>query len=77
MLILSIVDGVCESKYGYGYSYGASLIAFNLITVFIGMLVAGFGTSIYTSQNQEGIDMALKKSMFNVLVRLLPIQIQI
>ena len=68
---MSIVDGARESKYGYGHGDGARHISYNLGTILVGMLVAGFGTSIYTSQNQEGMDMAVKKSMFNLLVRLL------
>ena len=68
LLILSIVDGVCDNRSWFG----AVGISYNLGSVLIGMLVAGFGTSIYTSQKQEGMDMAVKKSMFNLLVRLRP-----
>ena len=41
----------------------------NISSVLIGILSTGFGTSIYTSENQEGMDMAVKKSIFILLVR--------
>jgi hypothetical protein len=34
----------------------------------IGMIASGFGTSIYTSANQEGSDMPVKKALFTFSV---------
>merc|ERR1712037_704360 len=39
--------------------------ALGLFAVFIGMIASGFGTSIYSSADQEGPDMPVKKALFN------------
>merc|ERR1712210_228220 len=39
--------------------------ALGLFAVFVGMIASGFGTSIFSSADQEGPDMPVKKALFN------------
>ena len=53
---------------GLGLVAFSSPVIYNIGGVVIGMIAAGFGTSIYTSQNQDGMDIAVKKALFSMTV---------
>ena len=67
LLLLTIIEGILVAVDGLGL-LGASSLLYNTGGVVIGMIAAGFGTSIYTSQNQEGLDMGVKKALFSMAV---------
>ncbi|CAG5113799.1 Oidioi.mRNA.OKI2018_I69.chr2.g7889.t1.cds [Oikopleura dioica] len=67
LLLLTIIEGILAVD-GLGLlgTTKKSFLLYNTGGVVIGMIAAGFGTSIYTSQNQEGPDMAVKKALFSM-----------
>ena len=64
LLITAFYSG--DSSFGAVFAFGFASVS--LVVPAIGMIASGFGTSIYTTANRDGIDMAMKKAIFSVFV---------
>jgi len=48
--------------------YGGLLLVPTFVSIIIGAIVCGLGTSIFSAQDQNSVDMTLKKALFCMMV---------